>query len=325
MITRRRLLAASAALATLPAQAAERAGPFRVCLFWAGAEIAPWIDAFAAEMTKLGYVNGDNWRFEKVSAGGDPQRLPEAAGNLLAQHPDVILVTATPTLMALAKQHATIPVVFVIGVDPIGLGIVQSLAHPGGNFTGLFNNAGDHLEKNVQLMRDLLPQGRRLAFLVDLSFPPEVNQYYREHMTAVSKRLGFEPKFFEAKSGEDLRSVFDQMAEFKVEGYVGIGGPVWGKNRLSIIELARTYRIPTISLWRLDPADGGLMSYGSDMEGQFRGAADQVDKILRGANPADLPVEQAVRFKLVINLKTARELGLEIPPLLLQSADELIE
>jgi putative tryptophan/tyrosine transport system substrate-binding protein len=115
------------------------------------------------------------------------------------------------------------------------------------------------------------------------------------------------------------------MDEFKADGLIMVGGPVWAKNRLSIIELARTHHLPAIYLWRLDPADGGLMSYGSDMEEQFRHAANYVDKILRGEKPADLPVEQATTFKFVINLKTARELGVEIPPLLLSFATELIE
>jgi putative ABC transport system substrate-binding protein len=237
----------------------------------------------------------------------------------------VILVTATPTLMALANQHTTIPVVFVIGVDPVGLGVVQSIAHPGGVFTGLYNNGGEHLEKNVQLMRDLLPHGRRLAFFGDAAFPPAVKRRYLEGMTAAANKQGFEPKFFEVTSGEELPAAFDQMDEFKADGLIMIGGPVWSKNRLSIIGLTRSHRLPTIHLWRLDPADGALMSYGSDMEGQLRSAAGQVDKILRGEKPADLPVEQATRFKFVINLKTARELKLEIPPLLLNYADELIE
>ena len=325
MITRRFLLALSAALATLPAGAAERTGPFRVCFFVQSAEITPWTDAFVEEMAKLGYAIGKNWRFERVNAADGTKPLPEVAVEVLASRPDVILVQATPTLMALAKQQATIPVVFIIGFDPIGLGIVQSLAHPGGDFTGLFNNAADHFEKNVQLMRDLLPQGRRLAFLEDANFRAALLRKGEERLTAVSSKVGFEPKFFEVKSGEDLPAAFDQIEAFKADGLVTGGGPVWAKNRLSIIGLSRSHRLPTIHLWRIDPADGALMSYGSDMEGQFRSAADQVDKILRGANPADLPVEQATRFKLVINLKTAREIGLKIPPLLLNVADELIE
>src|SRR5579862_3386895 len=140
MITRRFLLAGSGVTAVLPAKAAERAEPFRVCLFVGGAEVTPWTNVFSEEMTKLGYAMGKNWRFDRVYGGGDSKRLPEAVAEVLALQPDVILVTSTPTLMALVNQHATTPVVFVIGVDPISLGVVQSLAHPGGNFTGLFNN-----------------------------------------------------------------------------------------------------------------------------------------------------------------------------------------
>jgi putative ABC transport system substrate-binding protein len=174
-------------------------------------------------------------------------------------------------------------------------------------------------------MRDLLPRARRLALWVDLSFPAAVIRRDQEMLTTVSGQLGFEPKFFEVKSGADLPVAFDQMDAFKADGLVMIGGPVWAKNRLSIIGLERSHRLPTIHPWRLDPADGALMSYGADMEGQLRSAADLVDKILRGAIPAELPVEQATRFKLVINLKTARELGLEIPRPLLSAVDELIE
>jgi putative tryptophan/tyrosine transport system substrate-binding protein len=325
MITRRVLLAASAGLAALPAKAAERTGPFRACFFASGAEITPWIDAFTAEMAKLGYVIGNNWRFDKVNVGGDAKRIPEAVTEVLALHPDVILTTATPTLMALANQQAKSPVVFVIGSDPIKLGIVQSLAHPGGSFTGFFNNAADHLAKNLQLIRDLLPQARRVAFLVDSSFGPALVRRYREGMTFTSEQLGFEPKFFDVEASEELPSVFDRMGEFKADALFVNGGPFWGKNRLSIIALTRSHRLPAIHLWRLDPADGGLMSYGADVEAQMRGAAHHVDKIFHGAIAADLPVEQATRFKLVINLKTAREMGVEIPTLLLNAADEVIE
>jgi putative ABC transport system substrate-binding protein len=131
MLTRRFLLTAGAALATIPAKAAEDAGSFRVGRLLASGEVKPWIDAFVEEMAKLGYATGKNWRFETVDAGGDMKRLPDAAAEILALHPDVILVTSTPTLMALANQHATIPVVFVIGIDPMSLGVVQSLSHPG--------------------------------------------------------------------------------------------------------------------------------------------------------------------------------------------------
>ena len=324
-MTRRLFLASGAALTTFSARAEEQTGPFRVAALWVGSG-PPWLPEFMEEMGKLGYATDHNLSFEALSADGQATRLPELAAELLARRPDVILVGGAAPAMAFANLHVNVPVVFIaLGVDPIRLGLVQSLPHPGGYFTGLFNNAGDHNEKNLQLLRDLLPNARRVAFLVDPSFGPTVIRRATEKLSAVAEQLRFEPKFIEAKSGEELPSAFDQMDEFRAEALVVNGGVVWGKARLTIIELARSHRIPAIYLWRVDVADGGLMSYGADMEAQYRQAAMYVDKILHGASPADLPVEQATRFKLVINVRTARELGIQIPWILLTNADELIE
>src|SRR5262249_3002924 len=161
----------------------------------------------------------------------------ELVAEVIASRPHVIFVGATPTLMALFNQHPTVPVVFVIGIDPIELGVVQSLAHPGGVFTGLFNNADDHGPKNVPLMRDLLPQARRVAFLRDANFGTARLGKSREKMIAVAEGLGFEATFVEYKSGEELPSAFDRMDAAKVEAIVCGGGPLWGRNRLAIIAL----------------------------------------------------------------------------------------
>jgi putative ABC transport system substrate-binding protein len=231
MITRRTLLASGAIFAAIPSVAQPKEGPFRAGLQWAGQaltpENSPWMQAFTEELERLGYVGGKNLEFETRTAGGDTKRLPDLAAELLALRPDVILVSTTASLMALANQHATVPVVFTIGVDPIGLGIVQSLAHPGGYFTGLFNNAGDVLPRSLQMLRDLLPQARRVGSLIDPSFGPKITAEFLEHMNAAADRLGFEFKAIEVTSPEQLPSVFDQLEKFKAEAFFfGHGRPI---------------------------------------------------------------------------------------------------
>jgi putative ABC transport system substrate-binding protein len=324
MITRRIFLASAAALATRPTAAAERV--FRIGLLWAGSDDNPWIKFFVEELSTRGYVLGKNLAFEMRAAGGDANRLTGLTADLLALRPDVILVSTTASVMALAKQQSTVPVVFVIGVDPVErLKVAQSLSHPGGSFTGLFNNAGDVLPKSLQMLRDLLPQARRVGSLSDPSFGPVVTAAGRAQMTAAAERLGVEFETIELNSGEELPSAFDRLAELKVDAFLGTGGPFSNQHRSSIIELVRAHRWPAIYPFRADAAEGGLMSYGSDMDALFRSAAGYVDRILQGAHPADLPIEQATKLILVINMKTARELSLEIPQLLLANATELIE
>jgi putative tryptophan/tyrosine transport system substrate-binding protein len=165
MIARRSLLASVAVFMARPAIAETAARAVRIGMIWAGAartpEDDPWMRGFLEEMQRLGYTTGKNLAFETRIASGDDKRLADAAAELIALRPDVIFVTATPSLMALAKQHSTVPVVFIVGGDPVQLGVAQSLGHPGGSFTGLFNNAGDVLPKSLQMLRDLLPQARR--------------------------------------------------------------------------------------------------------------------------------------------------------------------
>jgi putative tryptophan/tyrosine transport system substrate-binding protein len=328
MMTRRSLLASGAVLTVFPASAQLRRGPFRVGFLWAG---TPWtpdsplLRPFTEEIQRLGYVPGNNLAFEARSSEGDDKRLPDLAAELLALRPDVILVSSTPAVMALAKQRSTVPVVFVIGVDPVGrLGIAQSLSHPGGSFTGFFNNAGDVLPKSLQMLRDLLPQARRVGFLQDMTFGRAIGARVQSG-DEYAERVGFELKTVEVNPGDDPTAVFDRLTGFEVEAFLATGGVYWSRNRRSLIELTRTRRLPSVFPFRMDAVDGALMTYGSDMDGLFRSAAGYVDRILQGANPADLPIQQATKLILVINMKTARELNLEIPQVLFANAAELIE
>jgi putative ABC transport system substrate-binding protein len=329
MVTRRLVVGGGLAFAALPAAAQLRAGTFRIGLLAAGGQVLlpennPWMQAFAERLDRLGYTIGKNLSFETRAAGGNDKRLLELASELIATRPDAILVTSTPALMALFKQNSPIPVVFVIGFDPVKLGVVKNIARPDGNFTGLFNNATDVISKNFQILRDLLPNARRIAYLTDPLLDAS-RAVYQEQLNAASEHLGFEVKGFEAKTGDQLPAVFDQIVAFKADALTQGGGPFWTVHRRTIIELIHAHRLPSLHIFRMDAVDGALMSFGSDTEELFRTAASYTDKILRGAKPSDLPIEQATKMILVINMKTARQLEIEIPPVLIASASELIE
>src|SRR5215472_5663971 len=174
------------------------------------------------------------------------------------------------------------------------------------------------------MLRDLLPEARRVGFLQDLTFGRAIGAR-AQFMNESAERVGFEMKIVEVDPGDDPTAAFDLLAELEVEAFLATGGVYWSNHRQSLIELTRNRRLPSVFPFRMDAVDGALMTYGSDMDGLYRGAAGYVDRIFQGANPGDLPIQQATKLILVINMKTARELNLEIPQLLLANAAELIE
>jgi putative ABC transport system substrate-binding protein len=281
------------------------------------------LDAFRAAMRQLGYIEGRNIRFEYRFADGVIDRLPGLAAELVALNPGVILSGPLPANLAVQKATSTIPIVMGTGADPVGFGLVKSLAHPGGNITGVANFAEALASKQLDLMRELLPRLTRVAVLINITNPLHVPQWHEIQAAAIKAAISLVP--FEIQTAEQLEPAFAAFARERVDALLVPPDTTFATHRRRIAELAASVRLPAVYFTREHAQDGGLMSYGPDVGEGYRRAANYVDKILKGAKPGDLPVEQPTKIELVINLKTAKALGLEIPPQLLARADEVIE
>jgi putative ABC transport system substrate-binding protein len=284
---------------------------------------AHYLDAFGSGMLQLGYVEGRNIRYEYRFADGHLDRLPDLAIDLVRLKPDVIVSAPLPSHIALRHATNTIPVVMATGADPVGFGLVTSLSHPGGNVTGLANFAEVLAAKQIDLLRELIPHLSRLGALVNVTNPLHVPQLRETKAAAVASRIDLMP--LEIRSADELGPAFEALVKKRVEALAVPPDTVFNNFRGRIAEFAAAMRMPTIYGFRDAVEDGGLMSYGPDNRGNYRRAATYVDKILKGANPGDLPIEQPTKFELVINLKAAKALDLTIPPTLLARADEVIE
>jgi putative ABC transport system substrate-binding protein len=282
-----------------------------------------YFDGLRDAMRQLGYIEGRNIRFESRFADGVIERLPELAAELVTLKPSVIVSGPLPANLAVQKATSTIPIVMGTGADPVGFGVVKSLAHPGGNITGIANFAEELASKQLDVVRELLPRLSRVGVLINVTNPLHVPQW-RETQTAAAKAgIGLVP--FEIQKAEQLEAAFAAFTGERVDAVLVPPDITFTTNHLRILELAASARLPAIYFNPLQARTGGLMSYGPDLVEGYRRAASYVDKILKGAKPADLPIEQPTKFALVINLKTAKALGLEIPPQLLARADEVIE
>jgi ABC-type uncharacterized transport system substrate-binding protein len=280
-----------------------------------------WLAAFVQRLRELGWMEGRNVAIEIRWGEGRPERFAEIAAELVRLKVDVILTHNTPPVLAAKQATSIIPIVFATGGDPVGTGVVASLARPGGNVTGLSSQNPDLVGKRVELLREVVPGLRRLAVLASDS-PYSVLEV--SQLQATARTVGLEVAAFEIRRTEDIAPAFERLKSFADALYV-IPDPVAVSNRVRINTFALGARLPTMHGLR-DPVEaGGLMSYGPNSPDMFRRAADYVDKILRGAKPGDLPVEQPTKFDLVINLTTAKVLGLDVPPTLLARADEVIE
>ena len=273
--------------------------------------------AFVRRLQELGWIEGRTVAIEYRYAEGRPERFSEIAAEFVRV--DVIVTAGT---MALAAKEVTsvIPIVFPISPDPVGVGLVASLARPGGNVTGLSTQDLDLVRKRIELSREIVPGLRRLAILGNVG---ERAREMSEAQTAAAK-LGLEAVTSGVRRSEDIAPALEAIKGRSDALYV-CSGPFQSRNQLYINTQALASRLPTILGDREDAKAAGLMSYGPNYADLWRRAGDYVDKILRGAKPADLPVEQPTKFELVINLKTAKALGLTIPPALLARADEVIE
>jgi putative ABC transport system substrate-binding protein len=261
-------------------------------------------------------------RIEYRWAEGRNERYAEIAAELVRHKVDVIVTQGTPSVLAAKRATSIVPIVFASAGDPIGNGLVENLAHPKGNVTGLSSQATDSVPKRLELLREAIPSLRTLAIMANADNP--FSMLEAGEVQVAAHTLGLNIVTTEIRRVEDIAPAFD-VIKGRAEALFISTDPLLVTNRVSVNALARSVKMPTVCGWREFVEAGSLMSYGSNIPDQFRRAAEYVDKILHGAKPGDLPVEQPTKFDLIINLKTAKILGIEIPATLLARADEVIE
>jgi len=280
-----------------------------------------WDAAFQQGLHDLGWVEGQNIVFEYRWAAGRVDRLPALAEELVRLHVDVIVAGATPVIQAAKHATTTIPIVMAISADAVDAGLVKSLAHPGENVTGLSFLDTELSAKRLELLKEALPQLSRVAVLRHVTSTIAALRA----VESAGRSLGVLLQVHEVQSPEDFDQAFHAMRQEGSEALNVLASPILFAHRKTLIELAAQHRLPAVYQWREFVEEGGLMSYAASPADMYRRAAAYVDKILKGAKPGDLPVEQPMKFELVINLKTAKALGLTIPPALLFQADEVIK
>jgi putative tryptophan/tyrosine transport system substrate-binding protein len=283
------------------------------------------IMAFQRELESLGWTEGRNIRIEYRWAGGDPDRIRTFAAELAGMKPDVLVARSSPPAEALARETHTIPIVFALVSDPIGSGLVASLARPGRNATGFTNFESSLGAKWIEILKGILPQIRRVALLFNPDMGPSGGSIYLQPVEAAASSSAVDPIIAAVRSVAEVEDVLAPLARNADSGLIVIPDLFTSANRVLIVATAARHRLPAVYSYRYFAAIGGLMSYGIDISDVFRRAAIYVDKILRGAAPGDLPVQHPARFEFVINLKTAKTLGLAVPRVLLAGADEVIE
>src|SRR5450755_4476432 len=287
------------------------------------ASVSTQIDAFRQGLRDLGWVEGKSISCEYRDAEGQVDRLPALAAELVALNVDVIVTVDTPPTQAAKQATCTIPIVIAVSADPVGAGLVASLAHPGGNITGMSLLAPETDQKTLELLKETLPKTRRVAMIFD---PKNQGMLLRVKATKIAApKLAIEFQPILALSRSELADALTAAAKDPPDALIVLS-PIYAAYRNEVGDFATKTRVPlSFDTSGLAGEAGALLSYGADLSALFRGAATFVDRILKGAKPADLPVEQPTKFELVINLKTAKALGLTVPPALLTRADEVIE
>ena len=280
-----------------------------------------WTAAFLQRLQELGWVEGRTIAIEYRWAEGHSERYAEIVTEFVRLKVDVIVSVSSAALVA-KRVTSTIPIVFTVAADPLGDGMVASLARPGGNVTGLSSQAADVTGKRLEFFREAIPGLRRFAVLAQVGNLG--NALEQSQVQAAAKMLGLQVVILEMRSADDIASALEAL-KGRAEALYVLPNPLANTNRARINDLALSARMPTMHGFREYVETGGLMSYGPNTPDLFRRAGDYVDKILRGAKPADMPVEQPTKFELVVNLKTAKALGIDISPSLLARADEVIE
>jgi putative ABC transport system substrate-binding protein len=283
-----------------------------------------WLAAFRAALANLGWTEGSNLRIELRWAAGVQDKIRRLAKELVDLRPDVIFGQSTPVVSALSRETRTIPIVFAVVADPIASGFAANIAHPGGNITGFANNDPAMGGKWVELLKEVAPRTERVALLFNPATAPPL-QSLMPSIQAAASSFAIQASAAPVHAKDEIEGVIAAQARDPGGGLIVIPDAFNVRNRDLIIALATRYGVPAIYSAILYAKLGGLMGYGSDAAEQFRQAAGYIDRILKGAKAADLPVQQSTKFELVINLKTAKALGLTIPPALLSTADEVIE
>jgi putative tryptophan/tyrosine transport system substrate-binding protein len=327
MIDRRTFLAGTGAVilgARLVAEAQQSGKKPRIGVLNVGGGVGSVIEPFLQGLRDLGWGEGQNVVIERRNAEGHEERLPGLAEDLINLKVDVILASGGPASLKAARDATkTIPIVMVASSrDPIATGLIKSYAHPGGNITGIVTAPEELTGKQLEFLRAAAPGLSRVGFLWDATAGPFRLQ---KETAEVARSLGVEVLPFEVLEPAGLDGAFNAAANARVGGLIFGGSPMFGRNRRQIADLLLRHRLPVISVWRHFAEAGVLMAYGPSLQEQFRRAAAYVDKILKGAKPGALPVERPTKFELIINLKTAKALGLTIPPSLLGRADEVIQ
>jgi putative tryptophan/tyrosine transport system substrate-binding protein len=322
------LLASAAAAWPVAARAQQGDRVKRLGVLWGLAEndnvYEPYLSAFKQGLQDLGWIDGRNVRVEYRFTGGVTERIRIAARELVAAAPDVIFATTNPAVAALLQETQTIPIVFTLVSDSVGSGFVPSLAHPGGNITGFHNFEPELSGKWLEILKEVAPEVRRVAFLHHPQTAAHIG--FLRAIEAASNSVGvIVTAAGGARDASEIEPVLTAFAREPNGGVIVAPSPITTFRRELIITLARQLDLPAIYPFRYFPKSGGLVSYGIDQMEQARGGASYIDRVLRGANPGELPVQLPTRYELAINLKTAKTLGLKIPESLLLRADEVIE
>jgi putative ABC transport system substrate-binding protein len=284
-----------------------------------------FVSAFTQALRDLGWRDGDNIRINYRWGAGDANKIQSFARELVEQKPDLILGHTTPVVAALKQQTGTIPIVFTQVSDPVGSHFVDGLARPGGNITGFTNLEASVGAKLMELLREVAPHTRRVALMFNPATSPEGGSYFRKPVEAAAPLLKMAMAAAPVHNPADIDSTMAALGREPNTGLIVMPDIFILAHRDQIITLAARHRLPAAYAYRLFPASGGLMSYGTDLVDLFRRAAPYVDRILKGAKPSDLPVQAPTKYELVINLKTAKALDLDVPLSIQQRADEIIE
>jgi putative tryptophan/tyrosine transport system substrate-binding protein len=284
---------------------------------------APYVAAFRLGLSDTGYVEGQNLAIEYRWAEGRYDRLPALAADLVARKVDLIAADGIPAALAAKSATSTIPIVFAVGADPVAGGLVASLARPGGNLTGVSVMASELVPKRIELLSELVPQAGVIALLVNPN-NPDAERVVRDGQDA-ARAKGVQLPVLKASTESEIDAAFATLVQLQAGGLVVQAEPLFNSRREQLVALASRHAVPAISAWREFADAGGLISYGASRTGGWRQIGTYVGKILKGAKPADLPVQQPTTFELVVNLKTAKALGLTLPQSILQLADEVIE
>jgi putative tryptophan/tyrosine transport system substrate-binding protein len=322
------LLGSAAVVWPLAARAQQQDRPRQVAILFGGfsesdPEPRARIKAFKEQLQELGWTDGGNIRVQARMGRGRPDQVRAYAAELVGMMPDVLAANSGPALAALLRETRTIPIVFASILDPVGSGFVSSLAHPGGNATGFASLDPAITGKWLELLKEIAPKVTRVSAISDRDNPAAYAGFVRT-MRDLAPSLGVEFKSDPVANLEDIERAIDSISSTPGGG-LALMGTVASANRESIVRLSQSRRLPAVYQFGFYARSGGLISYGADSIDLWRRAGVYVDRILRGAKPADLPVQMPTKYELVINLKTARALGLTVPPTLLAGADEVIE